>query len=68
MENIHKNDFDIEAYLSKGVENIVKDLLKISAFHPREAAFMARYAKAAKRAAKLRQKPQPKEVMCRHFL
>lgn len=60
MGNINENNFDLETYLSKGVENIVKDLLKISAFNPREAAFMARYAKAAKKAAKLRQKAADK--------
>ena len=43
--------FDLEAYLSRSVEKVVKDLVKAAAFHPAEAAFMARYALASRRGA-----------------
>ena len=46
--------FDLERYLSNGVENIVKNLIKSSAFHPRESLFMAQYAIASKKATSLR--------------
>ena len=36
------------------MEKVVKDLVKVSAFHPAEAAFMAKYALASRRAAKRR--------------
>ncbi len=41
-------EFNIETYMSKGVENIVKNALKASLFNPRESLFMAKYAKASK--------------------
>lgn len=46
--------FDLEKYLSAGVENIVKNLVKSSVFHPRESLFMAQYAMAGKKATALR--------------
>ena len=46
--------FDLETYLAVSVEKVVKDLVKVSAFHPAEAAFMAKYALASRRAARRR--------------
>ena len=46
--------FDLESYLAGGVENVVKGILKTSAFCPEELAFMTRYAAAARRATHLR--------------
>lgn len=48
---IMEESFNLEAYLSRGVENVVKDLLKTAVFHPAEALYMARFAKASKEAA-----------------
>ena len=48
--------FDLEAYMAKGVENMVKDLIKTSLFCPKETAFMAKYAIASKKASERRQK------------
>ena len=47
--------FDLEQYLTKGVEKVVKDLLRTAAFHPREALFMAQYAAASLRASRRRE-------------
>lgn len=52
--NVVSETFDLERYLSAGVENIVKNLVKSSAFHPRESLFMAQYAMAGKKATALR--------------
>ena len=50
----HSNGFDLEKYLSTGVEKIVKQLVKAAAFHPQESIFMAKYARASKKASALR--------------
>lgn len=50
------NDREFEQYLTEGVENVVKDLLKASLFHPTESVFMLRFAAACKRADDLRHK------------
>jgi MoaA/NifB/PqqE/SkfB family radical SAM enzyme len=47
-------DFNLEQYLSNGVENIVKGAIKASLKNPKESIFMAKYALASKRARKLR--------------
>ena len=46
--------FDLETYLTDSVEKVVRDLVKAAAFHPVQAGFMAKYAMASRRAAKLR--------------
>ena len=43
--------FELEEYLSGGVENIIKGILKASLDNPKESAFMVQYA-AASRAAR----------------
>ncbi len=46
--------FDLERYLTRGVEEVVRDLVKTSLFHPGASRFMAQYALASKKAEKLR--------------
>lgn len=46
--------FDLEGYLTDGVEAIVKNALRATLKDPRESAFMARYTLASKTAAKRR--------------
>ena len=46
--------FDLERYLTNGVENVVRDLIRSSVFHPTEARFMAQFAAASKRASQRR--------------
>lgn len=49
-----ENEFDLERYLSGGVEDIVKAALRATLKDPRESLFIARYALASREATKLR--------------
>ena len=46
--------FDIQKYLSGGVEQVVKDALKATLRDPRESAFLGKFAIAAAKASKKR--------------
>ena len=46
--------FDIQAYMTRGVERIVEDALKATLKNPRESAFMMRFAVASKMASRKR--------------
>ena len=46
--------FDLQAYLSKGIENFMRDLVKATLTNPRESAFMLKFAAATAAAAKKR--------------
>ena len=46
--------FDLDAYLTKGVEDIVQDALAASLKNPKETVFLLSYTLAAKRAANAR--------------
>ena len=48
--------FDLDRYLTDGVESIVKDALAASLKNPKETAFLLSYALASKRAASAREK------------
>lgn len=49
-----EQQFNLEQYLSNGVENIVKNALKATLNNPRESAFLMQYALSAKKANKIR--------------
>ena len=50
-----KNEkFDIQAYMTHGVETIVAESLKATLKNPRESAFMVRFAAASKKASRRR--------------
>ncbi len=49
-----KESFDLERYLTRGVEDVVRDLVKTSLFHPGASRFMAQYALASKQAEQRR--------------
>ena len=49
-----KDTFDIQAYMTKGVERVVSDALKATFKDPRESAFMVKFAAASKKATKKR--------------
>lgn len=51
-------DFNLEEYLSKGIENIVKGIIKASITNPKESLFMAKYAVSSKESAKLRRQSE----------
>ncbi|MCH5267716.1 MAG: radical SAM protein [Lachnospiraceae bacterium] len=46
--------FDIQAYMTQGVERIVADSLKATLRDPRESAFMVKFAAASRKASKIR--------------
>ena len=49
-----KEKFDLQEYLTQGVDKIVRDAVRATLRNPRESAFMARYALASARAAQRR--------------
>lgn len=46
--------FDIQAYMTRGVERIVADALKATVKNPRESAYMLKFAAASRKASKKR--------------
>ena len=55
MKNNGK-DFDIQKYMTEGVERIVSEALKATLKNPRESAFMLKFAAASRSASKKRKK------------
>lgn len=49
-------DFDIQAYMTGGVERIVADSIKATLKNPKESVFMLKFAEASKKATKRRLK------------
>lgn len=41
-------NFDIQAYLTRGVERVVSDAIRATVKNPKESAFMLRFAAASK--------------------
>lgn len=52
--SVINNGFDLQAYMSKGVEHIVTDAIKATLKNPRESAFMVKFAAASRSASKKR--------------
>ena len=50
--------FDIQTYMTQGVERVVSDALKATLRDPRESAFMLRFAAASRAASKKRRKAE----------
>ena len=50
--------FDIQAYMTKGVENVVADALKATLKDPRESAFMLKFAAASVAASQKRREAE----------
>lgn len=48
--------FDLQNYLSNGVENIIKDALRASLKNPKEILFLRRFSKHTRKASMIRQK------------
>ena len=57
MNNGH-DAFDIQEYMTKGVERVVSDAIKATLKDPRESAFMLKFAVASKRASRKRRKAE----------
>ena len=50
-----QEEFNIQEYLSRSVENIVKDSIKATLKNPKESLFLARFAKSTRKASKIRE-------------
>ena len=50
------NSFDLQEYLTKGVEGIIADAVKATLKNPRESAFMLKFAAASQAASRRRRK------------
>ena len=48
------NKFDIQEYMTNGVERIVADAIRATLRNPRESAYMVRFAAASRAASKKR--------------
>lgn len=53
---IMEKDFNLQDYLTNGVENIIKDGLRASIRNPKEILFLRKFSKHAEKASKIRQK------------
>ena len=49
-----EKEFDLQAYMTRGVERIVSDSLRAVLTNPRESAFMVKFAAASRKASKKR--------------
>jgi len=58
--DIMQNDFDLQAYLTEGVESIVAEAVRATLRDPRESAFMLKFAAASSFASKKRRKAEDK--------
>lgn len=59
MEKSQIDDtFDLQAYLTRGVERVVTDALKATLQNPRESAFMLKFAAASKAASAKRRRAE----------
>ena len=45
-------NFDLQSYLSNGIESIVSEILKATLKNPKESAFMLKFAAATRAASK----------------
>ncbi|MCM1038326.1 MAG: radical SAM protein [Roseburia sp.] len=61
-------NFDIQAYMTRGVERIVADSLKATLQDPRESAFMVKFAAASRKASKIRAKEEENGLHIPPFL
>ena len=55
-----ETEFNLEQYLSRNIETLVKNAIKATLINPRQSAFMIKYALSVKEASKLRAKPEEK--------
>jgi MoaA/NifB/PqqE/SkfB family radical SAM enzyme len=53
-----EKEFDIQEYMTKGVERVVADSIKVTLKNPRESAFMAKFALASAKASQKRKKAE----------
>ncbi len=57
-QDIMEKGFDIQEYMTKGVERVVSDTVKATVKNPRESAFMLSFVKSSTEASKKRKKAE----------
>ena len=62
-----EENFDIQKYMTQGVERIVADSLRATLKDPRESAFMVKFATSSKKASKIRAEEEKTEYISRLF-
>ncbi len=55
-DGVMNKDFDIQEYMTRGVERVVSDAIKATLKNPKESAYMARFAMATRAASTKRAK------------
>ncbi len=63
-----QKEFDLEAYLSKGVENIIKGAIKATLKNPKESIFIAKYASSSIYSRKIRMEYEKNNIHIPPFL
>ena len=63
-----EKEFDIQAYMTAGVERVVKDSIRATIKDPAESIFMAKFALATKKAADIRKKYKEEDLNVPPFL
>ena len=58
MSELETEPFDLQAYLTKGVERVISDALRAALQNPRESAFLLQFAAASKAASRRRRKAE----------
>lgn len=58
MKNENNKSFDIQEYMTRGVERVVSEAIKATLKNPRESAFMVKFAMASKAASEKRKKAE----------
>ena len=59
--NLMYSKFRIEKYLTDGIDHLVKSAMKASLKNPKESIFIAKYSRASKDAAVIRENYEKKE-------
>ena len=55
-------EFDIQEYMTHGVERVVSDAIKATLKNPKESVYMAKFALATKAASKKRARMEAKRA------
>lgn len=63
-----ENKFDIQEYLAKGAENIVKNAISATLKNPKETLFLAKFIKNSRKASKIRKEYSKKDINIPAFL
>lgn len=63
-----EEQFDIQEYLERGVDRVVRETLQATLTNPKETLFLGKYARASKKAAKIRQQEEADGLHVPSFL